>query len=92
MFGGFWFDDSSFPFDPITFDGSAHVANGDANPWMVAYSLYLPRIRISSDEQFSVFFNEPDGSTNRVSGLSVGFDADMFLAGELGQLVSCSPH
>jgi len=90
MFGGFWFDDSSFPFDPVTFDGSAHVATSDSNPCIVAYSLYLSSVRISSDEQFSVLFNEPDRCADRVSGLPVSFDADVFLVREQRQFVSCS--
>ncbi len=92
MFGGFRIDYSSFSFDPGTLDCSAHVTSGDTNLWIVAYSLYLSSIRISSDEQFSVLFNEPDRCADRVSGLPVSFDADVFLARELGQFIVGNAH
>jgi hypothetical protein len=89
MFRGFCVDRPSLPVNPCALDTSAHITTGDADAWIVAYSFHFSSIGISADEQFSVLFDEPDRGANRVSSLSVCFDADAFLASELGQFV-CS--
>jgi len=88
VFGGFRFDHSSFPVDPRALDSASHVTGGDTNSWIVADALYFSSIGISANEQFSVLFDEPHWGANRRSSLPVCFDADVFLACELGQFVS----
>src|SRR3989442_5074384 len=89
MFRGFSLDHSSFPVDRGTFDGTSRVAGCYTNSWIVAYALYLSSARISANEQFSVLFDEPDWGADGVSSFPVCFEADMFLAPELRQFVSC---
>ena len=89
MFRGFSLDHSSFPVDPRTFDGTSRVAGCNTNSWIVAYALYLSSARISANKQFSVLFDEPNRRADGVSSFPVCFDADMFLARELRQLVFC---
>jgi hypothetical protein len=88
VFGGFGVDRSSLCIYPCALDTSAHIAGGDANAWIVAYPFYFSGAGISANEQFSILFNEPDWGADRVSSLPVCFDADAFLASELGQFVS----
>jgi len=88
-FGGSWFDYSSLSVDPCALDGASRVTRGDANSWVVSDPLYLSSTRISANEQFSTFFDEPDRGADCVSGFPVSLDADVLLASELGQLVFC---
>jgi hypothetical protein len=89
VFGGVWFDHSCFAVDPRSLYGASRVTCGDTNSWIVSDASYLSRVRIGANEQFPVLFDEPYRGANGVSSFPVCFDADVFLACELGQFVSC---
>jgi hypothetical protein len=86
-FGGFRFNHSRLSINPLAFDGASRVTSGDANSWIVSNALYLSGVRIGANEQFPVLFDEPYRGANGVSSFPVCFDADVFLACELGQFV-----
>ena len=92
VFEGFRSDHSGFSLDPSAFDRPSRVRGSDTYSWIVADAFYLARGGISANEQFSVLFDEPDRCADGIAGFSVGFEADVFLACELGQLVTCSTH
>jgi len=82
VFGGFRFNHSRLSINPLAFDGASRVTGGDTNSGIVSDPLYFSGTRIGANEQFSILFDEPNRRADGVPGLSVCFEADMFLACE----------
>src|SRR5437899_12216436 len=54
--------------------------------WVTPNSLYFPCVPVGPDVDDSLMFNKPDGSSNWVSVLSIGFNNEVLFGGKICKL------
>src|SRR5205807_727319 len=72
--------------DPIALGDASSSRRCNSDVWVTPNSLCFPRVRVGPDVNDSLMFNKPDGSSNWVPILPIGFDNEVSLGHKVRKL------